>query len=66
MQIFQYGPAEIDHLKRRDKKLGRAIDHIGVIERQVMPDLFQALVHSVRISTGTMDDFLVPSNIPCR
>jgi DNA-3-methyladenine glycosylase II len=47
MHLFQYGPAEIDHLKRRDKKLGRAIDHIGVIERQVMPDLFQALAHSV-------------------
>ena len=47
MQIFQYGPAEIDHLKRRDNKLGRAIDHIGMIERQVMPDLFKALVHSV-------------------
>lgn len=47
MQIFQYGPAEIDYLKRRDNKLGRAIDHIGMIERQVMPDLFKALVHSV-------------------
>jgi 3-methyladenine DNA glycosylase/8-oxoguanine DNA glycosylase len=47
MKIFQYGPAEIDHLKRRDNKLGRAIDHIGMIERQVMPDLFKALVHSV-------------------
>jgi 3-methyladenine DNA glycosylase/8-oxoguanine DNA glycosylase len=47
MQIFQYGAAEIDHLKRRDRKLGRAIDHIGMIERQVMPDLFKALVHSI-------------------
>jgi DNA-3-methyladenine glycosylase II len=47
MQIFQYGPAEIDHLKRRDKKLGRVIDRVGMIERQVMPDVFKALVHSV-------------------
>lgn len=47
MQIYQYGQTEIDHLKRRDKKLGRAIDRIGMIERQVMPDLFKALVHSV-------------------
>jgi hypothetical protein len=38
MQVFLYGPEEIDHLKRRDKKLGRAIDRIGMIERQVMPD----------------------------
>jgi len=47
MHLFKYGKAEIDHLSRRDKKLGRAIDHIGMIERQVMPDLFKALVHSV-------------------
>ena len=47
MQLFQYGQAEIDYLTRRDRKLGRAIGHIGMIERQVMPDLFKALVHSV-------------------
>jgi 3-methyladenine DNA glycosylase/8-oxoguanine DNA glycosylase len=47
MHLFLYGKAEIDHLKSRDKKLGRAIDRIGMIERQVMPDLFKALVHSV-------------------
>jgi len=47
MQIFQYGQAEIDYLTSRDKKLGRAIGDIGMIERQVMPDLFKALVHSV-------------------
>jgi 3-methyladenine DNA glycosylase/8-oxoguanine DNA glycosylase len=47
MHLFQYGKAEIDHLKSRDRKLGRAIGHIGMIERQVMPDLFKALVHSV-------------------
>lgn len=47
MQTFPYGPAEIAHLKHRDRKLGRAIDRIGPIERQVIPDLFAALVHSV-------------------
>jgi DNA-3-methyladenine glycosylase II len=47
VHLFQYGQREIDHLARRDKKLGRAIDHIGMIERQVIPDLFKALVHSV-------------------
>jgi DNA-3-methyladenine glycosylase II len=47
MHLFLYGKTEIDHLKSRDKKLGRAIDRIGMIERQVMPDLFKALVHSV-------------------
>jgi len=47
MQLFLYGQAEIDYLTRRDRKLGRAIGHIGKIERQVMPDLFAALVRSV-------------------
>jgi len=47
MQTFRYGSREIDHLKRRDKKLGRAIDEIGMIEREVQPDLFTALVASV-------------------
>jgi hypothetical protein len=44
--LFQYGQAEIDHLTRRDRKLGRAIGRIGMIERPVMPDLFKALVPS--------------------
>jgi len=47
MQLFLYGQAEIEYLTRRDRKLGRAIGHIGMIERQVTPDLFTALVQSV-------------------
>jgi 3-methyladenine DNA glycosylase/8-oxoguanine DNA glycosylase len=47
MQLFQYGQFEIEYLTRRDRKLGRAIDHIGIIERKVTPDLFTALVQSV-------------------
>jgi 3-methyladenine DNA glycosylase/8-oxoguanine DNA glycosylase len=47
MQLFQYGQTEIDYLTRRDRKLGRAIGRIGMIERPVTPDLFTALVHSV-------------------
>lgn len=47
MQVFPYGTAEIDHLKRRDRKLGRAIDRIGMIARPVTPDPFKALVHGV-------------------
>jgi DNA-3-methyladenine glycosylase II len=47
MQLFHYGQAEIEYLKRRDQKLGKAIDHIGMIDRQVTPDLFTALVKSV-------------------
>ena len=47
MQIFRYGSTEIDHLRARDRKLGRAIDEIGMIERRVTPDVFTALVASV-------------------
>lgn len=47
MQIFEYGQIEIDYLKRRDKKLGIAIDKIGMIRREITPDPFTALVSSV-------------------
>lgn len=44
---FEYGQKEIDYLKRRDKKLGAAIDRIGMIKREITPDPFIALVSSV-------------------
>jgi 3-methyladenine DNA glycosylase/8-oxoguanine DNA glycosylase len=44
---FQYGEKEIEHLKRVDKKLAVVINQIGMIEREVIPDLFIALVHSI-------------------
>lgn len=47
MHTFRYGETEINHLKKRDRKLGAAIDKIGMIERKVTPDLFEALVASV-------------------
>lgn len=47
MQIFEYGQKEIVYLKRRDKKLGEAIDKIGMIKREITPDSFTALVSSV-------------------
>ena len=47
MQCFEYGRAEMDHLRREDQRLGAAIDRIGKIERPVNPDLFAALVHSI-------------------
>lgn len=47
MHFFEYGQTEIEHLKRRDKKLGAAIDKIGIIRRKVTPDVFTALVQSV-------------------
>lgn len=47
MKVFEYGWQEIEHLKKKDKKLGLAIDRIGMIERRVIPDLFAALVRSI-------------------
>ena len=47
MHTFRFGDDAIRHLKRRDKRLGAAIDEIGMIEREVTPDLFTALVATV-------------------
>ncbi len=47
MEIFRYGHQELEHLKKRDKKLGAAIEKIGMIEREIIPDLFSALVNSI-------------------
>jgi DNA-3-methyladenine glycosylase II len=47
MEIFKYGDTEINYLKKKDKKLSAAIERIGIIEREVIPDLFTALVSSV-------------------
>lgn len=47
MAIFEYDQSSIDYLQEKDKKLGAAIERIGRVERQVIPDLFTALVHSI-------------------
>lgn len=56
--FFPYGEAEISHLKARDRRLSAAIDRIGRIEREVRPELFSALVHSIvgqQISTRAQE-----------
>jgi len=47
VQVFEYGRKEIDYLKGKDKKLGAAIDRIGIINRRIIPDPFTALVSSI-------------------
>lgn len=47
MDFFPYGEKEVSHLKRKDAKLGRAIDRIGAIRRPVNGDIFSALVESI-------------------
>ncbi len=46
-QYFPYGETEIAWLKSRDKRLGEVIDQLGAVKRQVIPNLFTALVHSI-------------------
>ena len=46
-QYFIYGQKEIDVLSRKDKRLASAMERIGPIQREVRPDLFDALMHSI-------------------
>ncbi len=47
MSIFTYTLAELDALKKKDKKLAAAIERIGMIERGVNKDIFAALIGSI-------------------
>jgi DNA-3-methyladenine glycosylase II len=44
---FAYSDDELAALAAKDKKLGRAIERMGRIEREVQPDLFAALIESI-------------------
>ena len=53
--FFQYGDSETAYLTSKDKCLGRAIQQIGHINREVDSDLFSAIVHHIigqQISTA--------------
>lgn len=47
MPFFTYSQIEMDYLKKKDKKLGAAIDRIGIIERETQPDTFAALISNI-------------------
>lgn len=47
MHYFIYSDKEIIYLKKKDKKLGEAIDKIGMVQREVDPDPFAALISSI-------------------
>lgn len=47
MEKFQYGREAMDYLSEKDKKLGEVIRKLGYLEREVIPDLFEALVNSI-------------------
>jgi DNA-3-methyladenine glycosylase II len=44
---FEYDGIEIEYLKRKDKRLGEAIDKIGHISREVDTDLFASVIHHI-------------------
>lgn len=46
-KLFDYGRKEMDHLIRVDPVLGAAILKLGHLKRQVMPDLFPALIYNI-------------------
>lgn len=47
MEYFQYGEAEMNYLKQKDKRLAAVIEEIGLIQRRVNPDLFATLVRTI-------------------
>lgn len=46
-KIFEYGDREMQYLMNADPLLGEAIERIGFVERVIIPDIFQALIHAV-------------------
>ena len=44
---FEYGERELDYLRKKDKKLGAVIDRMGILKREVNPDLFASLIESI-------------------
>lgn len=44
---FEYGDKEIEYLKNKDKKLGKVIDKLGYVKREVDKDLFSSVVHHI-------------------
>ncbi len=44
---FEYGKKEIDYLKKKDKKLGQAIDKIGMLKRPIDSDIFTAIIRAI-------------------
>lgn len=47
MPRFEYGQKEIEYLKNRDHKLGEVIERMGMLECEVIPDPFTALIFSI-------------------
>lgn len=47
MAYFPYGQTELQYLSHADPVLGAAITRIGPVKREIIPDLFSALLNSI-------------------
>lgn len=47
MNYFEYGDAEIEHLKKNDSVLGAEIDKLGMVYREVNEHIFSELIFSI-------------------
>lgn len=46
-QYFEYGETEKAYLREKDLQLGAVMDEIGHVHREVIPDLYAALVMQI-------------------
>ncbi len=44
---FEYGEKEINYLKKKDKRLGEAIEKIGMLKRPIDADIFTAIIRAI-------------------
>lgn len=47
INYYKYAKNETDYLKKKDKELAKEIDKIGIVKREIEPDIFKALVSSI-------------------
>lgn len=47
MEKYLFSEEEREGLKKKDKKLAKAMDKIGEIKREINPDLFESLVNNI-------------------
>lgn len=46
-RYFEYGEKEIEFLKSKDPALGKVIDEVGHVYREIIPDMFMALINLI-------------------
>ncbi len=47
VKSFHYTDEELQALKKKDKVLATEIERIGPVEREVIPNIFQALINAI-------------------